>query len=124
MGYDPKYSKYSPGQYLLLRLIEDSLSTAANEKTVAIDPGAGGQQYKSTNFESQDGIVAIYAPTFRGLMLNLVRTALVISTRFAKALLTKTHLSETVWRSWRHRALRARRDAGRPGGADADTFQG
>jgi hypothetical protein len=126
MGYDPKYSKYSPGQYLLLRLIEDSLSTAANEKTVAIDPGAGGQHYKSTftNFESQDGIVAIYAPTFRGVMLNLVRTMLVISTRFAKALLTKTHLSETVWRSWRHRALRARRDAGRPGGADADAFQG
>jgi len=113
MGYDPKYSKYSPGQYLLLRLIEDSLSPADNEKTVAIDPGAGGQHYKSTftNFESQDGIVAIYAPTFRGLMLNLVRTALVIGTQFAKALLTKTHLSETAWRSWRHRALRARRDA-------------
>jgi hypothetical protein len=113
MGYDPKYSKYSPGEYLLLRLIEDSLSPAANEKTVAIDPGAGGQHYKSTftNFESQDGIVAIYAPTFRGVMLNVVRTTLVIGTQFGKALLTRTHLSEAAWRSWRHHALRAGRDA-------------
>jgi CelD/BcsL family acetyltransferase involved in cellulose biosynthesis len=112
IGYDPRYRRYSPGQYLLMRFIEDCLAPTADQQTMAIDPGAGGQHYKRsfTNHVTKECSVAVYAPSVKGVFLNILRTTMLAGNRAGKALLAKSGLSERVWkvwRSWHQRGIRS-----------------
>ena len=103
IGYDPKYRRYSPGQHLLLCFIEDCFDLNGRPQTIAIDPGAGAQHYKRsfTNRETNEYSIAIYAPTAKGIFLNLLRTSGLLGARGAKAFLAKTGLTTSAWRMWK-----------------------
>jgi Acetyltransferase (GNAT) domain len=103
IGYDPKYRRYSPGQYLLMRFIEDCYDDGGRQHVLAIDPGGGGQKYKRTftNQETQECHLVIYAPTAKGIFLNLLRTLLLWSTRVTRAFLSKTGLTRQAWKMWK-----------------------
>jgi hypothetical protein len=103
IGYDPRYRRYAPGQYLLMRFIEDCFRPVAGQPTIVIDPGPGAHQYKRsfTNHETREYSLLIYAPTPKGAILNAVRTAVLFCTRAGKALLAKTGLTDDVWKMWK-----------------------
>jgi len=103
IGYVPKYRRFAPGQYLLMRFIEDCFRPVAGQPTIAIDPGPGAHQYKRsfTNHETREYSIVIYAPTAKGALLNVARTLVLFGARAGKALLAKTGLTDKVWKIWK-----------------------
>ena len=82
-GYDPAFSRLSPGRYLLMRLLSDLCSDEAVHR---FDFGFGASDYKRrfapTGWSEED--VFVFAPTPRGVALNLRRTVETGSLRLAK----------------------------------------
>jgi GNAT acetyltransferase-like protein len=104
MGYDPQYSKYSPGSFLLMHCIEDCLKPRGNEKTSVLDLGAGNHRYKRDvcNQEWQEATVDIFAPTLKGAELNLLRMILVFVAYLGKTFVADSTFRDTIVRAWRH----------------------
>jgi hypothetical protein len=73
-GYDPAFSKWNVGQYSLLRLIED---LAVSHPNGVLDYGLGYSQYKESFGTSSmmEGHALVFAPRFKPIAINLVRTA-------------------------------------------------
>jgi CelD/BcsL family acetyltransferase involved in cellulose biosynthesis len=72
-GYDPDFRKYRPGLQTLLRLIEASFEPGG--QLLQIDAGCGDSLYKRMFFSSswKESPVWIFAPTAKGLSLNVLR---------------------------------------------------
>lgn len=94
VGYDPVWGKFSPGIFLFLKILED----LRNEDIATVDLGFGDIQFKHCfgGLRTVESSVHIYAPTLRGIQLNLLRTA--------------THrltilLRHMQWLKWPRRAL-------------------
>jgi CelD/BcsL family acetyltransferase involved in cellulose biosynthesis len=94
VGYDPVWSKLSPGIFLFFKILED----LRDEDIAAVDLGCGDIQFKQCfgDLRSVESSVHIYAPTLRGIQLNLLCTA--------------THrltvlLRHMQWLKWPRRAL-------------------
>jgi hypothetical protein len=74
VGYDPAWSKLSPGIFLFLRILEglheDDIQT--------VDFGVGNKQVQHilSDFHCVESRVHIYAATPRGLLLNVLHTAM------------------------------------------------
>lgn len=70
VGYDPAWSKFSPGIFLFLNMIEDLRKDGVN----TVDLGFGDTQFKRDlgNLRCVESQVRIYAPTLRGFLLNLL----------------------------------------------------
>ena len=70
VGYDPVWSKFSPGIFLFLNMIEDLRKEGVN----TVDLGFGDTQFKQYlgNLRRLESQVRIYAPTLRGILLNLL----------------------------------------------------
>ena len=111
MGYDPEYSKYSPGMYLIMRVIED----ISNQGEVrAIDFGLGDAQYKQIlgNVQWQDVSAYIFGPTLRSLGLSAIRTPASLIDRAAKMVLEESALLVRIKKLWRkHLISQALKDA-------------
>ncbi len=72
-GYDPAFSKLHVGQFASLKLIEQLIETGGFK---CLDYGLGYAQYKESfgSEATQEGHVRIFAPTWKGIYLNLIRT--------------------------------------------------
>ena len=70
VGYDPAWSKLSPGIFLFLNMIED----LRKDGVKTVDLGFGDTQFKKDlgNLRCVESQVSIYAPTLRGILLNLL----------------------------------------------------
>jgi hypothetical protein len=103
MGFDPKYSRFSPGSVLLMRCIQDAFTPSGPDRLLEIDLGPGDQRFKLaiSNNQWQEGTVGIFAPTPKGVLLNLIRTTHVIIARFAHGVLAETDLGKKTKRLWR-----------------------
>jgi hypothetical protein len=99
MGYDPEYSRYSPGSFLLMRCLQESFL----EKTVRVDFGPGNQRYKQIWFsqEWQEATVSISAPTFKAFRINILRTVFVVVHHLGRWFIAKTKLRDKATRTWR-----------------------
>ena len=93
IGYDPAYSRYSPGMYLMLSVIGELCDQKTHDIT-QIDFGQGDAEYKSvmTNLIFEAGEVQIYGRTLRGLGIKVFSTPLIFADRLAKKILSKTKL--------------------------------
>jgi Acetyltransferase (GNAT) domain len=109
MGYDPEYSKYSPGMYLVMQVIEGFREPTNAREVDSIDFGLGDAQYKEVlgNMQWQDASLYCFAPHARGLMLNALRTPLLLADRAARRALQKARLVQDVKSFWRHRLTKA-----------------
>lgn len=105
MGYNPEHSKYSPGLYLVTRVIEDFCKSGEHREIDAVDFGLGDAEYKETlcNVQWQDASAYVFAPTARGLLLNAIRTPILLFDRFTKRALERTGLLGKIKRLWRNR---------------------
>jgi CelD/BcsL family acetyltransferase involved in cellulose biosynthesis len=108
VGYDPEYSAYSPGMYLMIRAIEGFCNRNGDEKVSVVDFGLGDAQYKEElcNSRWQDATVYLFAPTLRGLALNAVRTPIILLDRIGRKVLERAKLLQRVKKMWRTRGVR------------------
>lgn len=105
MGYDPAFSQYSPGMFLITRAIEELSIQNTHAQIERIDWGLGDAEYK-THLSTEDWKEAslhIFAPTVKGLSLNLLNSAAAAIDGVARAVLAKTALVARIKKSWRDR---------------------
>jgi hypothetical protein len=99
-GYDPDYKDYRPGTFLLVRMIEDLCN---DEHIDAIDFGFGDAQYKRSFCDQnwQEASIHVFSPTFKGLMLNLLRTSMVTGSQLLKNFFQHGQLMPRIKGWWR-----------------------
>ena len=101
-GYDPAFASHRVGTYVLCRLIED---LCAESSIQVVDFGSGDAAYKhqfgSETWTEKD--VLVFAPTFRAVGINAVRTALQAADLGAKRVLQSAGWGDRVKTLWRSR---------------------
>jgi CelD/BcsL family acetyltransferase involved in cellulose biosynthesis len=101
VGYDPAWSKFSPGIFLFLKMIED----LRKDGVKTVDLGFGDTQFKEDlgNLRCVESQVRFYAPTLRGILLNLLNLSCPRVNNCARFLLQRTS-----WLEWARRTRRKR----------------
>jgi hypothetical protein len=99
VGFDPAYAQYSPGMYLLSQMMEEFCTQGVQ----VIDFGFTEEEYKKRfgNIVWRETRLHIFAPTFKGLRLAMMRSAAVLVHEPARWLLTRTNLIQRVKKLWR-----------------------
>lgn len=101
-GYDPALSHLRPGAYLALRMLDD-LCRDPNVDEVDWGPGDGGyKRFFSTHGWLEEDVL-LFAPTLRGVRLNLTRSALLATAAATRALAERVPALGGVKRRWRDR---------------------
>ena len=105
MGYDPSYSQYSPGMFLITKAIEELSIQNQDARMEYIDWGLGDAEYKThlSTDDWKEASVFIFAPTAKGITLNLLNSAAAAIDRPARMILAKSALIARVKKSWRGR---------------------
>ncbi len=100
-GYDPAFRKYELGTVVFLKLAEDLCA----EKVEAIDFGLGDALYKRRFGDEnwQEGSVRIFAPSFKGTKLNLLRTVLEGSALATRRLASRMGIEQRLKTLWRRK---------------------
>jgi len=104
IGYDADFASYSPGMYLVMKVIE-GFCDGNREGVTEIDFGPGHAQYKQVlgNQEWLESSVYVFAPTLKGLSLNVVRSLIVGTHQIIKKALARTSLLKKIKKYWRTR---------------------
>jgi len=104
LAFDSAFGKYSPGMYLITKVIE-GFCDGPREGVTALDFGPGHAQYKEvlSNQEWRETCIYIFAPTIKGISLNLVRTLISGMDQTVKRILVRTKLLQKVKKAWRAR---------------------
>jgi CelD/BcsL family acetyltransferase involved in cellulose biosynthesis len=109
-GYDPSLGHLRLGTYVLMRMLEDLCEDDAVD---VVDYGVGDAEYKR-HFGSESSLeedVLVFAPSFRGVRVNLTRTMLVNVASAARRVGGRVPALQGVKRRWRSR-LASGRDRG------------
>jgi hypothetical protein len=88
-GFDPAWSAFSPGIFLFLSILED----LREENIETIDFGYGNIQFQRSfgDLRRIESRAQIYAPTPRGIQLNLLRTMTCRTTNCVRTLVRWAH---------------------------------
>ena len=105
LAYDAAFGKYSPGMFLILKVIE-GFCDGHREGVTEVDFNMGHAQYKQvlSNQEWCETSVYIFAPTPKAISLNLVRSLIVGVDQTVKKTLARTNLLQKVKKAWRNYA--------------------
>jgi hypothetical protein len=105
LGYDPAYAKYSPGMYLIMKVVE-GFCDGHRDGVRAIDFGPGPAQYKEVLSTEgwQEVSVHIFAATIKGFTLNFVRTLTSGVDQTLKTALARTKFLQKIKKAWRANA--------------------
>jgi hypothetical protein len=100
LGHDPDFAKYSPGLYLILKVMEDLCSRVRE-----VDFAAGAAEYKEalSDHEWHEGNAFIFAPSFKGLRLAAARFMIGGLHRTLKKALARLGFLQTLKSAWRAR---------------------
>ena len=101
-GYNATLAHLRPGRYVLLRMLED---LCADPDVEEVDWGIGDAEYKR-HFATHGWLeedVLVFAPTFRGVRVNLTRTALLSATGGVRRVADRVPALRDVKRRWRAR---------------------
>lgn len=98
-GYDPTYRDDRVGTYLLVRLIDN---LCADNAVDVLDLGYGDSEEKRrfSSSSSDEAHPLIFAPTFTGVRVNLVRTAIAAADKLGRRTLQETGLIRPAKRWW------------------------
>lgn len=104
MGYDPEYREYSPGKYLLVRVLEEFCAQGAEKQVQVVDFGIGDAEYKRilADEEWTDASPCLFAPNLKGVALNALSLPTRYLERAGRALLSQ-HWEARLKRMWRRR---------------------
>jgi CelD/BcsL family acetyltransferase involved in cellulose biosynthesis len=108
LGFDPSYAKYSPGMYLVIKVIEDIHDHHNASQPTEVDFGLGEAEFKErlSNRSWWESSVYIFAPTLLGFSVNSLRTLVALSEKLMRTILEKSGLLSKVKRVWRARMRR------------------
>lgn len=114
LAFNPVHGRYSPGSYLLIKVMEEMCEDLRGAEVARIDFGIGDGIYKARlgNQSWLESSVYIYAPTIKGLWVNALRTFACLATRMAKAILERGKVLSQVKRLWRRHSAAAGTPAG------------
>ena len=120
MGFDSRFSKYSPGLYILMHSIEECFEPG--HRATQLDLGWGDRQYKRAfcNQMWKDGPVYLYAFSFKGLKLNLLRSGTSLIDLWARKLLLKSALLQKFRKRWLHWRQKSRGSSPQGAGCEDD----
>jgi hypothetical protein len=107
LGYRAKLAKHSPGMYLTLKVIEGFCQNG-EEGVQSVDFALGYAQYKEvlSNQKWRETCVHIFAPTMKGISLNLIRTPIVGLDQWLKTQLARAGFLQKIKKRWRGLATR------------------
>jgi hypothetical protein len=107
-GYDPDYKKYDPGMVLFLKMIEDCCKNEIRE----IDFGFGDAFYKQRFGDQkwEEASVTLFAPTFKGVGINLGRLLVNVVSNLAELILRKAKLLGKIKKTWRNHLSQSIKD--------------
>jgi Acetyltransferase (GNAT) domain len=102
VGFDADFAKHSPGMFLITKVIE-GFCDANREGVTAVDFGPGHAQYKEvlSTQNWHETCVYIFAPSLKGMSLNLLRSSIEGLEQIAKKLLARTNLLQKIKKRWR-----------------------
>jgi len=105
LGFDPDLAQYSPGMYLLTKVIEDACNDT-HHPIEEVDFAPGHAQYKEvlSNREWQEAAIYIFARSLKGLRLSFDRLVFGGTDMLAKRLIGHTKLVNRIKKAWRGRA--------------------
>jgi CelD/BcsL family acetyltransferase involved in cellulose biosynthesis len=108
MGFDPEYSKYEPGMYLVINVIEEICRENQTQTAARIDFGIGDSVWKSIlgNQSWREESVCIFAPTATAIGVNSLQTIVAAIDRAGRAILRRSNLLPRMKRAWRSRIAR------------------
>jgi hypothetical protein len=100
-GYDPDYGDFSPGTFLLVKMINDF----CEEGLQGIDFGLGDAMYKRRfgNQSFEAAAVHLFAPGVKGFLLKAMHTITSAVANTLKNMLARTKMLPKVKRFWRDR---------------------
>jgi hypothetical protein len=100
LGYDPNYSKYGVGMYLVISALEELSKPCEGHAATHLDFGGGEGEWKAILSDQSELLtsVRIFAPTFRGLCLNVLRSTPAAIDLQTKMILNKLNLMKRVRR--------------------------
>lgn len=106
MGFDPEFQKYSPGLLVLMHSIEECFDPTM--RATKFDFGWGDRQYKRavSNQTCQDGPVYLYALSFSGLRLNVVRSFTAFLDQVSRKCLSKVGVFRKLQRAWQDKLIK------------------
>lgn len=104
-GYDPDYSRYRPGHFILLRLIED---LCADKTIEALDFGFGDAEYKRELCDRYwtEASVYLFSSSLKGTAIYVIRTMLAGVSRCLENLVRRVNRLEYAKKLWRGRLSR------------------
>ncbi len=104
-GYDPEFTAYSPGTYLILKIIED---LARSGGISAFDFGPGDAEYKRVLSDHRwaEGAAYIFARSLKGMQLKSLRLLTGTIDYAARKILGRAQLLRRIKKSWRNHARR------------------
>jgi CelD/BcsL family acetyltransferase involved in cellulose biosynthesis len=113
VAYDPSYGAVSPGIFLFLSILED----LRREDIGNIDFGRGNTQLRECFCDVQraESRTHIFAPTWRGLQLNILHTTVHLISECFVATLRHLGCLDWVRKAWRNKLLRGRKKLDRRG---------
>ncbi|WP_425908314.1 GNAT family N-acetyltransferase [Nitrobacter sp. TKz-YC02] len=112
LSFDPAYAKYTPGMYLMMKVIENLNDDERLDDPVRlIDFGIGDTSYKErlANRHWQESAVYIFAPRIKAVWTNALRSSVGLMNRSAKHMLRLTPWLASIKRTWRARVAQNER---------------
>lgn len=108
MGYDPEFRQFSPGMFLVMRVIEGLCSGASGDAVSELNFGPGDAEYKAmlSTRSSLEGSIFIFSPKMKGIFLKLLRTATRAVDVMARKTFGSARLVPKLKRLWRDRLSR------------------
>lgn len=102
LAYDAELGNYSPGMFLITKVIE-GFCDGTQEGITGVDFGPGNAQYKDvlSNNRWQETSVYIFAPSLKGVSLNLLRSSIGGIDHTIKRALARTNLLRKIKKLWR-----------------------
>lgn len=105
LAYDAEFGKYSPGMVLTTKVIE-GFCDGNREGVTAVDFATGHAQYKEvlSNHRWSEVCIYIFAPSARGIGLNVLRSFIGGLDQTIKKVLARTSLLQKLKKAWRNHA--------------------
>ena len=104
LAYDAELGKYSPGMFLIYKVIEEFCGGNV-EGVTALDFATGHAQYKQllSNQGWSESCAYIFAPSLTGTGINVVRSLVEGTGRAIQKVLARTNLLQKIKKGWRNR---------------------
>ena len=100
-GYDPDFRKYELGTVLFLRMVEDICGSEIKALDFSFGDAFYKQRFADQNWTEES--VCLYAPTWSGVTINVLRTLTTQTNRYAKYVLETVRVTERLKSWWRRR---------------------